>query len=280
MVQDLKAELIAEMKRVGAYDVGIADPHQGFGHAPEGRHPLTLMPECRSVVTFVVPRAAIPNCFFLGVRRAEPQAPDEWTKYLDTEDASMYIGYRVAFLFTAYVILKATTFLSEWGYRVMERCDKTRPGQPQLPEKLCAYEAGLGVYGRSGLILHPQLGNRIVIGAFLTDAVLETDVVLHGFDPCQGCNACIRACPAGAYGSDGSYHGVWSMDRCLSKRQELVELGHSLCDLCWKVCPAGKYDDRELFVMGMRGQNPLAQLATWVGSVQGRILCDVTPELA
>jgi hypothetical protein len=29
-----------------------------------------------------------------------------------------------------------------------------------LPEKLCAYEAGLGVYGRSGLILHPELGNR------------------------------------------------------------------------------------------------------------------------
>jgi hypothetical protein len=50
MVQDLKAELIAEMKRVGAYDVGIADPHQGFVHAPEGRHPLTLVPECRSRV--------------------------------------------------------------------------------------------------------------------------------------------------------------------------------------------------------------------------------------
>lgn len=280
MVRDLKDELIAEMKRVGAYDVGIADPWRGFEYAPEGRHPLTIMPECKSVVAFVVPRADIPNCFYLGVRRSEPQMPDLWTTFLDADTPSMYIGHRVAFLFTAYVILKAITFLSERGHKVVERCDKTGPGIQQLPEKLCAYEAGLGVYGRSGLILHPHLGNRIVIGVLLTDASLEPDAKLSDFSPCVRCDACTRACPAEAYGSDGSYHGVWSEEKCVSKRQDLVGLGYAYCDLCWKVCPAGEYDDDDLFVMGMRHPSPLAQLATWVISVQPRTLRDVVPTFA
>ena len=204
MQPELKDGLIAEMKRVGAYDVRIADPHQGFEHAPKRRHPLEFMPDCKSVVTFVVPRADIPDCFYVGIRRSVPQAPDFSTRGLRTENNELYLGHRLALLFTAYVILKAASYLSERGLRIVEQCDKERPGQPMLPEKLCAYEAGLGVYGRSGLILHPELGNRIAIGAFLTDARLEPDGKLEGCDPCRGCNACVRACPANAYGDDGS----------------------------------------------------------------------------
>ena len=52
--------------------------------------------------------------------------------------------------------------------------------------KLCAYEAGIGVYGRSGLILHPEVGNRwqIVVlhfaaqpvGGTLRGSIETTDV--------------------------------------------------------------------------------------------------------
>jgi hypothetical protein len=109
MQPELKAELIAEMKRVGAYDVGIADPHQGFEHAPAGRHPLELMPTSRSVIAFVVPRADIPDSTFVGFRRSTPQPPDYWTWGLPTENNELYLGHRLAFLFTAYVILKAAS---------------------------------------------------------------------------------------------------------------------------------------------------------------------------
>jgi ferredoxin len=276
MLQELKAGLIAEMMRVGAYEVGVADPHQGFQPAPEGRHPLELMPDCKSVVAFLVPRADIPDCLYVGFRRSEPQAPDFWTQWMQTPDDEMYLGHRLAFLFTAYVILKAMSYLTERGFRMVEQCDKQRPGQPMLPEKLCAYEAGLGVYGRSGLILHPELGNRTVIGAFLTDAPLEPDGRLEGFEPCEGCDACVRACPAGAYGEDGSYHGVWSFDKCMDTRDELMDQGYSCCTLCWEVCPAGKYSHDELFVLDVQRSGPLARVVDWTDLIQRRVGVDVT----
>ena len=72
MNADMKSELIAEMKRVGAFDVRVADPHQGFEHAPQGRHPLEPMPGCRMAVAFVVPKVAVPDSFFAGIRRSHP----------------------------------------------------------------------------------------------------------------------------------------------------------------------------------------------------------------
>jgi ferredoxin len=276
MHADLKPGLIAEMKRVGAYDVRVADPHQGFEHAPQGRHPLDLMPGCRSVVAFVVPRAEIPDSFFVGIRRSEPHPPDYWTWDLPTENNELYLGHRLAFLFTAYVILKAASYLSEWGFRTVEQCDKERPGQPMLPEKLCAYEAGLGIYGRSGLILHPQLGNRLVIGALLTDAPLASDGKLHTADPCQGCDACVRACPAGAYGPDGSYHGVWSREKCQGTRRALRAQGYSWCNLCWTICPLGSYSHDELFLIDVRHVPALDRVARWVDRARGYVGKDVT----
>jgi epoxyqueuosine reductase QueG len=277
MPPELKAGLIAEMKRVGAWDVGIADPHQGSAHAPEGRHPLELMPGCRSVVAFVVPRGDIPDSLFVGLRRSAPQPPDYWTWDLPTENNELYLGHRLAFLFTAYVILKAASYLSERGFRTVEQCDKERPGQPMLPEKLCADEAGLGVYGRSGLILHPELGNRTVIGAFLTDAQLEPDGRLQGFDPCHGCDACVRACPAGAYGEDGAYHGVWSREACETTRQALRARGYSVCSLCWTLCPLGEYSHDELFILDLRRSEPLARVARWVDRARETVGVDVAP---
>ena len=277
MQQGLKEGLIAEMKRVGAYDVRIADPHQGFEHAPEGRHPLELMPDCKSVVAFAVPCSDVPDSFSVGIRRSAPQEPDYWTQMLHTENNELYLGYRLAFLFTAYVTLKAVSYLGERGFRTVEQCDKERPGQPTLPEKLCAYEAGLGVYGRSGLILHPELGNRTVLGAFLTDAKLEPDGKLSGFDPCHGCYACVRACPARAYGDDGSYHGVWSREKCEATWAKLIAQGYARCTLCRTICPVGKYSHDELFVIDVYGAGPLSRMSHWLECARGHAGMDVTP---
>jgi epoxyqueuosine reductase QueG len=277
MQKDLKAGLIEEMKRVGAWEVRSADPHRGFEHAPPGRHPLELMPDCRSVVAFAVPRAQIPDCFYVGIRRSTPQPPDYWTWSLPVEDKQLYIGHRLAFLLTAYVILKAASYLSEWGFRTVEQCDKQRPGQPMLPEKLCAFEAGLGVYGRSGLILHPQLGNRSAIGVLLTDAKLETDGRLAGFEPCRDCDACVRACPAGAYGRGGSYHGVWSRERRETTRQELRAQGYAQCTLCWSICPLGDHGHDELFLIDVRRSEPLTEVEQWVRRARERVGVEVTP---
>jgi ferredoxin len=246
---NLKQSLVAEMKVAGAYDVKIADPRRGFEHAPEGRHPLDFMPDCKSVIVFGTAITELPDLAYMALRRSEPEPPDIWTKIaVHPERAAVFNAYRISFLFSCFVIMKALSYLSEKGYKAIERHHKGQ-GRRETPDKLCAYEAGLGVYGRSGLILHPELGNRMKLGTVLTDAPFEPDRPLEGFDPCAGCELCVTHCPAGAYGSNGAYHGAWSEDRCLSKREVLrAETGYG-CNLCWEICPASSYSDDEPFGM-------------------------------
>ncbi len=259
MADDLKQRLIVEMMRVGAYDVRMADPRVGFEHARPGQHPLEIMPECRTVVAFCVAKDDVADTLYVGVRRSVPQEPDKWTVNLAVDDPSMYLGHRVSLLFPAYVILKAQSLLSQAGFRVVERFDKSLE-QPPLPLKLCAFEAGLGVYGKSGLILHPELGNGMVLGAFLTDAAMSPDGRSNAADPCRDCRLCIDSCPAGAYGPNGEYHGLWSRERCDATRARLISQGYSTCNLCWIVCPAGTVDRDSLFAFGAVRSKPLQRL--------------------
>jgi epoxyqueuosine reductase len=103
---------------------------------------------------------------------------------------------------------------------------------------LCAYEAGLGVYGRSGLILHPVLGNRITIETLLTDAVLPPDKPLKNFDPCGDCEGlCAKACPGRAFDLAKFYPESWTPAKCRVARERLAGREVS-CGACWAVCPA------------------------------------------
>lgn len=259
MADDLKQRLIAEMKRVGAYDVRMADPRIGFEHAQAGQHPLEIMSDCRTVVAFAVAKNDVPDTTYVGARRSVAQQPDEWTANLAVEDPSMYLGHRVSLLMAAYVILKAQSLLTREGFKVVERFDKTAV-KPTLQLKLCAFEAGLGVYGRSGLILHTELGNGMVLGAFLTDAVMSPDGRSGAGDPCGDCRLCVDNCPARAYGPNGEYHGCWSRERCDAACRRLVAEGYSTCNLCWIVCPAGSVDRASLFAFGAVRRQPLQRL--------------------
>jgi epoxyqueuosine reductase QueG len=258
MADDLKRRLIDEMMRVGAYEVRMADPNVGFDHARPGQHPLEIMPECRTVVVFGVAKDDLADTMYVGVRRSVAREPDDWTVNLAVQDPSMYLGQRVSLLFPAYVILKAHNLLSQAGFRIVERFDKASE-EPKLPLKLCAFEAGLGVYGRSGLILHRELGNRMVLGGFLTDAPMSPDG-RSAEDPCADCRLCLASCPAGAYGPNGEYHDCWSRERCESTRKRLIAKGYSNCNLCWEVCPAGTVDRDSLFAFGAVRHRPLERL--------------------
>ena len=128
-------------------------------------------------------------------------------------------------------------FLQENGYNFSFR-------QPRL--KLAAFEAGIGVYGRSGVLIHPVLGSRMALSAIMTDAVLEPDGRLESFEPCKNCDLCIKMCPAEAYDPAKSYPHSWSRETCAPKRAEIEKSG-LYCHNCFAVCPAGKLEDEELF---------------------------------
>ena len=130
-------------------------------------------------------------------------------------------------------------FLKKNGYDVSLRYYGFR--MPGL--KLAAYEAGIGVYGRAGFIIHPVLGSRI--GGILTDAELEPDGRLEGFNPCEDCDLCIKACPAKAFDPTKQYPYSYNREKCIAKRAEIAKKGY-YCHNCYAVCPAGKLEDEEL----------------------------------
>jgi len=238
MDDSLKQDLIKRLKQVGAYDVCVADPKQGFDRALPKQHPLQLWERCRSVVVFAVAMGPQTNNVYMGPY-APWKGPRELSPVPQDIQSEEYAMDRLSRLFVSSITLKGMIFLSEKGYEVSFTI-------PQL--KLSAYEAGLGVYGRSGLILHPELGNRMSLGAILTNAALEPDGRLEGFHPCEKCNRCVEMCPAHAFDPEKEYPQSWSRSACTTKREEIAQK-RLFCHNCFAVCPAGKIDDDMLLSM-------------------------------
>lgn len=119
------------------------------------------------------------------------------------------------------------------------------PGSDASPldERQCARLAGFGMLGRHGLFILPPYGSWIFLGTILTDLALSSAPVPA--PDCEGCGACIRACPTGALSQNG-----FDPDRCLSaltqkkgalcQEEEALLKAHPLiwgCDCCQLACP-------------------------------------------
>lgn len=126
-----------------------------------------------------------------------------------------------------------------------------------ISEKLAAASAGLGRIGRHSLLVNDEHASFVFIGGIysslpardwldLTDgsAVFTDADSLPGIRPCDGCGACVRACPSGAVTENGI-----DVSRCLSalsQKKRLTDSEKSLlscspyvwgCDVCQLVCP-------------------------------------------
>ena len=110
--------------------------------------------------------------------------------------------------------------------------------------KLTARLAGLGWIGKNRLLLTPEHGCHIALGAVLTDAPLP---VYNGplmENRCGDCMKCIEACPVHAYarepfGEKDSMAG-FNTGLCAVARGVINPTGWGLCGLCVKACPVGR----------------------------------------
>ena len=82
---------------------------------------------------------------------------------------------------------------------------------PEVDRKL-AFNAGLGFYGKNGMLINDDYGSYFFIGYILTDLYLEPDSPLD--KTCMGCNLCIKSCPGNALGEKFSIENVSSNSLC------------------------------------------------------------------
>lgn len=112
------------------------------------------------------------------------------------------------------------------------------------PAREAAIRAGLGILLKSGLLLTPQYGTRVVIILMATD--IECPQPEHSAPAfsCLNCNRCAEACPSGALSKEGMSHPERCMRNFMMEGIPVPEplrsrMGMRLlgCDICQRVCP-------------------------------------------
>ena len=145
-----------------------------------------------------------------------------------------------------------------------------------------AIKAGLGEYGRHGLLITREFGPRVRLGKIFTDLPLAHDrPVRFGVqEMCEVCRACTDACPAQAIaGGDPSDEmhnrsnitGIkkWTTDaeRCF----RFWSNQNTDCSICVRVCPYNRDYDRPLNrAWRWLSGTPFRKLALWIDRVAKR----------
>ena len=90
-----------------------------------------------------------------------------------------------------------------------------------------AVAAGLGNWGKNGLVVNPQYGSRLLFASVFTNAPLESSILQPESQlnqTCNNCGKCISACPANAF-EGNRFHKA----RCFPKAIRG-------CSLCVQIC--------------------------------------------
>lgn len=213
----------AEVKRIarelGAELCGIASA-DGFDAAPEGFRPRDVMPECSSVVVFA--------CRFpVGALRcttdiAYTRARNSISARMDgmALDMCMELERRGA------LCAPVPAVESKWDA-------STGRWRSIVSLKHAAQAAGLGAIGRHSLLITPELGSMVWLGAVLCTAELEPDEPIE--DICNDCGLCVKACPVGAL--DGPQVNQQACYDCAFGDDAREQVWKISCHRCRDACP-------------------------------------------
>lgn len=227
-------------------EIGFA-PVSRFDRAPDRHHPAAICKNAETVIVFgiVVPRGML-------------QSPDYSLYFLHRTYHSVYmhldeLGLKLSnFVETRgdYLAVPIPSFaplvyenMMPWGI---------------LSLKHAAVNAGLGAFGKSGLMYHPEHGALLRLSAVITSASLPGDPMFEE-EPCpKNCTACREACPSGAL-YDGGFkkeiclaysikHAIYPLALKAEKELQHIErvintAGYNYwltCMACLKVCPLNR----------------------------------------
>lgn len=204
---------------LGADLCGIAGTDR-FSDAPEGFHPLDIMPDCKSVISFA--------CRFpTGTLACRTDVP--YTRVRNSITPKMdAIALDFCIEMEKYGVLCAPIPTNEslWDSR-------TGRFRSIISQKHAAQAAGLGTIGRHSLLITPEFGSMVWLGSVLCNMELEPDVLKESL--CDQCNLCVEACPVNAL-----EHSELKQDVCWNYafgEDEEEKAWKISCHKCRDVCP-------------------------------------------
>ena len=125
-----------------------------------------------------------------------------------------------------------------------------------LDERLLAYNAGLGFFGKNNLLINEKLGSYFYIGVLLTNASISSNKIIDS--KCINCGLCKKVCPLGAINDNN----ILDSTKCISylnQKKNITEEESEYfdnciygCDKCISICPYNK----NIKVLNNEGINP------------------------
>ena len=204
---------------LGAQLCGIAGIDR-FEDAPKGYHPLDVFPECRSVISFACsfPTAAL-RC----------RIPAPYTRIRNSITAKMdgiALDLCIGLEENGIGAVPVPTNESEWD-------ERTGRWRSIISLKHAAQAAGLGTIGRHSLLITPEFGSMVWLGAVLCSAPLEPDEKKEPI--CQNCGLCVKACPVDAlHQAEMNQSACWEHAFGTDKETQSWVIS---CHRCRDVCP-------------------------------------------
>ena len=216
------------MYSLGADLCGVASVDR-FEEAPQGFHPLDVLPICKSVISFAVR-------FPVGALLCDTPVPytrirNSLTPKMDAIALNMCIELEKRGI----VSVPIPTNESLWD-------EMTGRWRSIISQKHAAQAAGLGTIGRHSLLITPRFGSMVWLGCVLCDAEIEPDEVLA--DVCVNCNKCVQACPVNALEKEElNQQACW--DNAFGEDEKLQAWVIS-CHKCRDACPYNLGTDNSL----------------------------------
>ncbi len=221
-----------------------------FNAAPEAHHPGRVCKDARTVIVFGIP-----------VSRGVLSSPAYNLHLLQR-------AYHTVYRHLDEISFELCNFIEDQGRFDTVMIPSYAPlvfheFEPwgMISLKHAAVNAGLGAFGRSGLMYHPQYGALLRLGAVITSAPMPADPVNDQMPCPEKCHACQQKCQSSAFSETGEFqkmtclghtikHAIYPL--ALKDEQGLKHIERVIntagndywlaCDECLKVCPLNKRD--------------------------------------
>ena len=174
------------------------------------------------------------------------------------------------------VLLAIAQYILNMGYAAVPTMNDTALAIP------FAIKAGLGEYGRHGLLITREYGPRVRLGKIFTDMPLAHDRPRRfGVrETCEVCRACSDACPPKAIAMDAPSDRVYNISNIRGVRKWTTDAEKCFrfwsnqntdCSICVRVCPYNRdYSKRLSRLWRWMAGTPLRRLALWLDRLSGR----------